>query len=400
MSEAALAGVKVLEYAEMVSGPYCTKLLADLGAEVIKIEKPGAGDEARRRGPFLNDIPHPERSGLFLYLNTSKLGITLNLETPTGKRVFTELVKDADILVEDTAPDTMERLGLGYDTLSGINPSLIMTSITPFGQTGPYRGYKAHHLNTYQISGQAQFSYAEKRSLDQAPVKGGGYVGDYDAGLSGAVATMTALYGRGLSGVGQHIDVSKEEALISLDRVDIGAFANDREAASRRRGMLGGLMPCKDGYVVIVAPQQHQWEALVKLMGNPEWALGEKCQDEFARSQNAPELQPLIEEWMLRHTRDEIYHRGQSFSCPVGPVNSAADVFNSPQIKERGFFVELEHPETGRLIYPSAAYKFSETPWRVSRAAPCLSEHNQEVYCRRLGYTSEELASMMASGVI
>ena len=399
--EQALAGVRVLEYCEMVSGPYCAKLLADLGAETIKIEKPEIGDEARRRGPFLNDIPHLERSGLFLYLNTNKLGITLNLETPTGKKVFTELVSDTDILIEDTTPGTMERLGLGYETLKEVNPSLIMTSITPYGQTGPYREYKAHHLNTYHISGQAHFSYTNTMHPDQPPVKGGGYVGDYDAGLSGAVVTMAALYKRNLSGVGQHIDVSKEEALISLDRVDIDTFANEGAAATRnRRGMLGGLMPCKDGYVVIVAPQQHQWKALVELMGNPEWAQGEKCKDEFTRAENAAELQPLIEEWMRQHTREEIYHRGQSFSCPVGPINSAADVFNSPQIKEREFFVEIDHPEAGRLSYPSVSYKFSETPWQASRAAPLLGEHNQKVYCSRLGYTEEKLAEMKASGII
>ena len=399
--EQALSGVKVLEYCELVSGPYCAKLLGDLGPEVIKIEKPRLGDEARRRGPFLNDIPHPERSGLFLYLNTNKLGITLDLESSTGKRVFNELVKDTDILIEDTTPGTMEQLGLGYETLAEVNPAIIVTSITPYGQTGPYRGYKARHLNIYHISGQARFSYTEKRDSKQAPVKGGGYVGDYDAGLSGAVATIAALYKRNLSGTGQHIDVSKEEALISLDRVDIGAFTNEGAAAAgRRRGMLGGLMRCKDGYVVVLAPQQHQWEALVKMMGNPEWALGEKCKDEFARSDNRDELQPLIEDWIMQHTRNEIYHRGQSFGSPVAPVNSAADVFNSPQMKERGFFVEIEHPEAGKLSYPSASYKLSETPWTSRRAAPLLGEHNKEVFGERLGYNGKELDDMKASGVI
>jgi crotonobetainyl-CoA:carnitine CoA-transferase CaiB-like acyl-CoA transferase len=402
MVEAALAGVKVLEYCEMVSGPYCAKLLADLGAEVIKIEKPGIGDEARRRGPFLNNIGHPERSGLFLYLNTSKRGITLNPETQTGKKLFKELVKGVDILVEDTTPGTMERLGLGYETLKEINPSLIMTSVTPYGQTGPYRGYKARHLNIYHVSGQAHFSYNVERLPGQPPVQGGGYIGDYDAGLSAGVATLAALYRRGFNGIGQHIDISREEALTSLDRVDIGAFANEGADTSkrRRRGMLGGVMPCRDGYVVIAAAQQQQWEGLVKLMGSPDWAKGEKCKDEFARSDNAAELQPLIEEWMLQHTKEEIYHGGQKFGCPAGPVNSAAGVFNSPQIKARGFFVEIDHPEAGKLSYPSASYKFSETPWQASRAAPLLGEHNREVYCQHLGYTEKQLAKMKGTGVI
>jgi len=136
------------------------------------------------------------------------------------------------------------------------------------------------------------------------------------------------------------------------------------------------------------------------MMGNPEWAQGEKCKDEFTRAENASELQPLVEEWMLQHTKDEIYHFGQSFSCPVAPVNSSADVFNSPQVKERSFFVDIEHPEAGKLSYPSASYKFSETPWQVNRAAPLLGEHNQEIYCERLGYTEEKLAGMKVSGII
>ena len=400
MTETALGGVKVLEYCELISGPYCTKLLADLGAEVIKIEKPTTGDEARRRGPFPNDIRHPERSGLFLYLNTNKLGITLNPETPTGKKIFTELVRGADILVEDTAPGTMERLGLGYDILRGANPSIIMTSITPYGQTGRYRGYKAHHLNVYHMSGQAHFAHMMKLNEDQAPVKGGGYVGDYDAGISGAVAIMAALYKRNLSGVGQQIDISKQEALISLDRVDLGYILNSSMVDITGMRMVGGLMPCKDGYVVVVAPLQHQWEALVNLIGNPEWAQGEKCRDEFIRAENAPEIQPLIEEWMLKHTKEEIYHRGQDFGCPIGPVNTAEDVFSSPQVKERGFFVDIEHPEAGKVSYPSGAYRFSETPWQVKRAAPLLGENNEEIYRKRLGYSNEDIAEMKAESII
>ena len=400
MTETALDGVKVMEYCELISGPYCAKLLADLGAEVIKIEKPTTGDEARRKRPFPNDIPHPERSGLFLYLNTNKLGITLNPETPTGKKIFIELVRDADILIEDTAPDTMERLGLGYETLREANPSIIMTSITPYGQTGRYRGYKAHHLNVYHMSGQAHFAHMMKSRADQAPVKSGGYVGDYDAGISGAVATMAALYKRNLSGIGQQIDISRQEAMISLDRVDMGNLINNTTVNNAGGRMVGGLMPCKDGYVVVVAPLQHQWEALVRLMGNPEWAQGEKCRDEFTRAENAPEIQSLIEEWMLEHTKEEIYHRGQEYGCPIGPVNSAEDVFTSPQMKEREFFVDIEHAETGKVSYPSVSYKFSETPWRVNRAAPLLGAHNEEIYGGRLGYSNDDITAMKTESII
>jgi len=379
MAQVALGGVRVLEYCEMVCGPYCTKLLADLGAEVVKVERPGTGDRARSRGPFLNDTPHPERSGLFLYLNTNKLGVTVDPATDAGRAAFLERVGRADVLVEDTAPGTMTGLGLGCESLWEVNPRLIVTSVTGFGQTGPYRDYKGHHLNIYHASGQAQFSYTEKRGRDTPPVKGGGMVGDYDAGLSAAVATLAALYRRGTDGAGQHIDVSRQEALISLDRVDISNFANDPNAGARRRGMLGGLMPCKDGHVVVVAPQQHQWEALVQLLGDPEWAHDEKCRDEWSRAENATELQPRIEEWMRQHTKQEIYHRGQSYGCPVAPVNSSADVYNSAQQKYRRFFVEIDHPEAGTFDYPSAPYRLSETPWRVQRPAPLLGEHDASI---------------------
>jgi len=398
--EQALSGVKVLEYSSFVSGPYCGKLLADLGAEVIKIEEPDIGDVARHRGPFPGDVPDPEQSSLFLYLNTSKLGTTLNLKSTAGKKVFTELVKNADVLIEDTPPSTMEDLGLGYDVLKDVNPSLIMTSITPYGQTGPYRGYKAHHLNIYHSSGQARFSYSLSQDSGLPPVKGGGFLGDYDAGLSGAVATLAALFKRILGGPGQHIDISRQEALVSLDRIDIGSFTNDTSMVERRRGMLGGLMRCKDGYVVVLAPQQHQWEAMMNMMGNPEWSKGEKCRDEFARSEHAGELQPLINEWILQRTKNEIYHLGQSFGCPAAPVNSIADVFKSPQMKEREFFADIVHPRAGSLSYPSASYKLSETPWQANRPAPLLGEHNPEIYCGRLSLSEKKLAEMKTSGVI
>jgi len=400
MEQSALTGIKVLEYSEMVSGPYCAKLLADLGAEVIKIEKPDCGDKARQRGPFLNGISHPERSGLFLYLNTNKHSVTLDPAKKEGKLLFLELVRWADVLIEDTTPGTMKSLGIGYDVLCETNPSIIVTSITPFGQTGPYSEYKAHHLNIYHASGQASFSYTEKPGGNKPPVKGGGFVGDYDAGLSGAVATMAALYNSAPGGVGQHIDVSKQENLISLDRVDISNYANDPDAQARRRGMLGGMMPCKDGYVMVVAPQQHQWEGLVKLLGDPEWAHSDKCSDEQTRSENHAELQPLIEEWMLQHNKQEIYHLGQSFSCPVAPINSAADVYNSPQEKHREFFTEAEHPEAGKLSYPGGPYKFSETPWQLNKTAPLLGEDNDDVFREQLGHSEEELNQMKKQGAI
>lgn len=399
MSGRALEGLRVLEWARMISGPYCGKLLADLGAEVIKIEEP-AGDPARRRGPFPGDVPHPGRSGLFLYLNTNKLGITLNLETAKGRELFRGLAERADVLIEDGPPGTMAELGLDYESLSANNPGLIVTSITPYGQTGPYRDCKGYHLNLYHASGHSSFVYiAPERAGREPPVVGGGHIGEYDAGLTAAVATMAAVLGRLDSGEGQHVDISAFDALVGLERVEVAHFANDPEPR-KWPGMVGGLVRCKDGHVVIIAAQDHQWRSLVEVMGGPEWAQGEECRDEIARSQHRDEIQPRVEAWMAEHTRDEIYRQGQRHGVPVGPVWTAAEIMAWEQARERGFFVEADHPEAGRLTYPAASYRLSETPWRIERPAPLLGQHNEEVYCGRLGVGREELARLAAAGVV
>ncbi len=402
MAKAILEGVKVLEYAQMVSGPYCSKLLADLGAEVIKIEETSVGDEARRRGPFLNDIPHPERSGLFLYLNTNKMGITLNLHSTAGREIFNELLKDTDILVEDNPPRTMKELGLDYEMLAEINPGLIMTSITPFGQTGPYRDYKAYHINCYHGSGLATIIADIMPEEVPRPLKPGGYLGDYDCGLSAALATLGALYSRLFSGMGQHIDISKQESLITLERVEIGRQGNEGGTLSTvmLRGTVGGLQRCKDGYVVIVIPMEHQWQALAELMGRPEWTKDEKYRDEFTRAQHAQELNAHVAQWMAEHTRDEIYHRAQALSCPIGAVVTAEDLVQSEQLKARGFFAHVDHPEMGKVKLPTTPYRFSKTPYRLERPAPLLGQHNEDIYCHRLGLEREEMVRMRAAGII
>jgi crotonobetainyl-CoA:carnitine CoA-transferase CaiB-like acyl-CoA transferase len=382
----------------MVAAPYCSKLLADLGADVVKVEEPEGGDPARRRGPFPHDLPHPERSGLFLYLNTSKRGVTLGLGTETGRGIFRELVSTVDILVEDRTPGELEEMGLGYSQLSRLNPRLIVTSITPFGQSGPYRGYRSHHLNLYHGSGHSSMFYVPEGSKDRAPPKGGGYIGEYDGGLTAAVGTLAAVVGRMVTGRGQHIDVSKQEAMMCLERVDIGRMTNDPDPKPWRR-MMGGLTKAKDGYFVVTPVQNHQWRGFVRAMGDPDWANAEWCQDEIKRMEHRGEIQPRIEEWAAGLTRDEIYRRAQAEGSPTGPVRNVAEVAASEQAQARGFFTELEHVEAGRHTYPTAPYRFSKTPWQGG-PAPLLGEHNEEVYCDRLGYSQQALARLRADGVI
>ena len=403
LHERALDGVTILEYCSLVSGPYCTKTMADLGAEVIKIEQPIDGDPARQMPPFPEDKPHPEKSGLFLYLNTNKQGITLDPQTPEGKQIFLDLVKSVDILVEDHPPGEMERVGLGYDDLRAINKGLIVTSITPFGLTGPYRDYKGRALNMSHASGQAYLLPLLSPHSDRPPVKAGGNTSDYDPGLVSVVAVLAALYWKGISGQGQHIDISKQEALISMQRVESVTYANDQIVMTRtgnKTRMPGGVLPCKDGHIVIITPEEHQWNALMTLIGNPGWSKEPWCRDREARAQHADDINELLIEWTTQHTMEEIFRKGQALSCPVSPCKSAEDLMNSEQLNVRDFFEEVTHPFLGPLKIPTSASRFAESPWQFERPAPLLGESNEEIYCGRLGYKKEELEILKTKGVI
>jgi crotonobetainyl-CoA:carnitine CoA-transferase CaiB-like acyl-CoA transferase len=393
-----LAGLSVLEIGHMVAAPYCAKLLADLGADVIKIERPGTGDPARRRSPFPGDRPHAERSGLFLYLNTSKRSITLDLATQGGRRIFLRLLDGADALVEDYAPGELARLGLDPAELAARNPRLVHTSVTPFGSSGPHRDFRTHHLNVFHASPHTTFSYAPEQAAKRAPPKAGRYLAEYDAGLTAALGTLAAVLGARASGRGQRVEVSKQEALLCLERVDIGRQINTPKPPPWR-GSLGGLLRAKDGYVMVTPVQDHQWQGLVRAMGSPEWAKSEWCRGEVERQANRDRIQPLIDEWARTLSRDEIYHRLQAEGTPAGPVWTVAEVRAWPQERAREFFVAIDHPEAGEQTYPSIPYRFGGRGWSGARA-PLLGEHNEQVYCAGLGYSRADLAFLNAAGVI
>jgi CoA:oxalate CoA-transferase len=386
----------------MVAGPYCTKLLADLGADVIKIEQPGVGDEARSRGPFLNDIPHSERSGLFFYLNTNKLGITLNLGFAKGRDIFKEIIKKADVLVEDRDPGTLDSIGLGYVVLNGLNPRLVMTSITAFGQSGPYMNYKAYPLNSFHSCGEGYVTPAQNPFPERPPLKQGKYLGEYEVGIHAALATLGALFYQRVTGLGQSIDISKQEALIAMSTAELSFYPNLGVIPTRgtRGYTVGGIMPCKDGFVEICLYSEQDWEGLVKLMGEPEWTKEEEYKDTSSRADHSSEVQQLLTDWLMQHTMEEIYQQGQKLRVPIGAYYTPKDLLNSTHLKSRGFFAEIEHSELGRITCPTAPYRFSKTPWHAERPAPLLGEHNETVYHKRLGYSKEDLAMMKGLGII
>ncbi len=396
--------IKVVELCNFVAGPFCAKLFADFDAEVIKIEQPGVGDTSRKRGPFPNDEPNPEASGTFLYLNTNKKGITLDVETSDGKDIFKKLIAQADILIEDKAPGEMQRLGLDYDTLKEINPRLIMTSITPYGQTGPYRNYKSYPLNTYHASGQGYFLPMNSRSLDREPVRGPGFLGEADCGLSAAIATLGALYWRDKNGgTGQHIDVATQHAMMHLERSQLRRYL-DTGVSPNRTGMgrlLETLLKGKDDrYVIVVLSSEKQWQGVFRAMGEPEWGTQEPFNSQAGRQANFDALHDRLQAWADNHTAEEIFHMVQGQGSASAPAYTAEQFFNSPQIQAHGYIIDVDHPGAGTLKQPGWPYLFSSTDWRPTKGAPVLGQDNEEVLCERLGYTKNDLLKLKQAGVI
>jgi crotonobetainyl-CoA:carnitine CoA-transferase CaiB-like acyl-CoA transferase len=403
MSEQALGHLKVVELCSLVSGPYCGKLMSDLGAEVIKIEAPGTGDEARRKEPFVNDQPHHELSGLFLHLNSNKLGITLDVTTETGKGILKDIIAQADVFIEDHPPGEMRELGLTYEDLEPSNPRLVMTSITPYGQTGSYSDYKAYELNSCHAGGEGYLLPYHSGDSSREPVKPGGIVGDSSCGLSAGLATLSATYLAAVTGVGQHIDVSKQDILMSLVQTHICSYPNRGEVDSRlREGFLTVLpMKCQDGYIDITMVNDREWNSFVEAMGNPSWANDERFASWAGRHWWAQTLiNPKVEEWVSQFKKDDLFRKLQAVGVSAVPVATAEDLAQSPQMTARGFITEIDHPEAGRVRYPASAYHLSQTPSRAERPAPLLGEHNEMVYCQRLGFSRQKLAKLAEAGVI
>ncbi|MBL7119206.1 MAG: CoA transferase [Dehalococcoidia bacterium] len=407
MGDKALAGLKVLEWASFIAGPYCGKLFADMGAEVIKIERPGVGDEARQRGPFPDHIPHPEKSGLFLYLNSNKLGITLDVETATGQKILKELLKTADILIEDHTPAAMEKLGLDYPNVQKVNPALVMVSITAFGQTGPYKDYKGYAINSSALGGQSVCAGEPGREPLTPPL----CLGHYQSGAAGATAAMAALFARESSGKGQQVDISEAQVWATLHT---GNQETSFIMHSMKRMRWGHrtpgvypytILPCKDGFMSMIAIQGYQWKRFLELIGDgkvPEWYASEpRFQDRRELSlKYADEMDGLLAPWLMSHTKQQIYELCLEKRVPFAPVKNMAEVVNDSHLKTREYFVEADHPTAGTLKYPGAPGKFSETPWAIESPAPLLGQHNEEIYCERLGYGKEELAELRTGGII
>jgi benzylsuccinate CoA-transferase BbsE subunit len=394
-----LNGLQVLDLADEKAS-FCSKLLADLGARVIKIERPG-GDPSREIGPFLKESQSPKKSLFFFHNNTNKLGITLNLEHEDGKEIFLKLLQRADILVETFPPDYL-RQGLGFEFLCPVNTGLIHVSVTGFGKNGPRSQHKSCDLVASAFSGQMYVT----GSPSTAPLKPFGHQSYYSASLFGAVSILLALRKRNRTGKGEHIDISLQEAAIStLDHVMVRYFF-ENTIAKRQGGAYGNysfcILPCKDGHILL-APFQ-QWETLIEWMDNEGMAedlRDKEYREEGHRASRINHILQVLEQWTRTHTVQELFESGQLMRFPWAPIQPLKEVLNNPQLKARGFFIEVEHPELRRSIsYPGSPYKSSNSSTGRWKRAPLIGEDNVRIYQGELGLSDEELRRLSSLGVI
>ena len=399
---APLAGVRVLDLTRRIAGPYCTKLMADYGADVIKIEQPGIGDPSRRLQPFFHDTPDAEGSLHFLYLNTSKRGITLDLQSDRGREIVLALAAKADVVVENFRPGVMESFGLGWEALHALNPRLVLTSVSNFGQTGPYRDLPASELVEYAMSGIMTISGREDRS----PLKHGLSQGQYDAGAYAAWVTAMMMFWQAQGEPGQWVDISILEVLSSTLVLNepyyawMGGIQGRRPAAGDGTGNgLSDIMPCADGYVILQHRASEPWSSMVELLEAPELD-DPRFETNDGRMLNADGLYEIIVKALANKKKHELFERAAKLHVLTGLVQDPSDLLACPQLNARGYWVDVDHPTTGTMTYPGAPVRMPGTSWRISRHAPLLGEHTEEVLTTELGIGKQELESLRAQHVI
>jgi len=396
----ALAGLRVLELGSLVAVPYCGKLLAALGADLVKIEPTGTGDPSRRRGPFPGDDPHLERSGTFLYLNTGKRSVTLDVEDPQGLEMLRQLASQADVIIHDSPPAFAATRGLTRESLGELNQALIVAAVTPFGSSGPNAEYAAHDVNVFHAGGEGNLlpnGLALDTFPDRAPIAAGAMMASYQGGLTAAVGVLGAVVAQWHNGGGQSVDSSMQEAQLAIgylpiQRLEAEGFVETRFSRFFR---VGGVLPAADGYVELLTLEPRQWEGLARLLGDPEWASADKFRNPAT---HGPEINRNLRQWTSRHTREWLYREGQAHGVPIAPYLTPAEVFVSPQQLARDFYVHIGHPEAGDYQYAGLPLRVGETAPGLSRS-PLLGEHNAEVF-GSIGYTPEDLTALARAGVV
>lgn len=403
MDRYALSSIRIVDFTWAWAGPYCTKLLVDMGAEVIKIETNKRPDIARWMPPFPEEIPGLNRSGRFNKRHRGKLSITIDLTTEAGIDLIKKIIGVSDVITENYSRRVMKKFGLEYEAVMEIKPNIVYISLSAFGTTGIYKDYVAYGPNQAAMSGLANLTGYR----DGPPISFGTALADPTAGLNGAVAVLAALYHRSRTGKGQHIDLSQTEMFTCLVGQPIMDYVMNGRVLSRDGNRDQIMAPhnfyrCKgeDKWVSIAIATDEEWQSFCSALGNPPWAKDEKFSDQLSRWQNQEELDRLVEAWTMDHTHYEVMDILQKVGVAAMPALNGEEICHNPQLRERGFLVEVDHPEIGKRLMPGVSMKLSETPGAIRGSAPLLGEHNHYVFGQLLGMSPKEILELEEAGVI
>lgn len=397
MNSGALEGVRVLDLTRVLAGPYSAQILADMGADVIKIERPLKGDDARGMGPFQND-----ESIYYITNNRNKKGITLNLKSPKGKQIFMDFVKKADVVMENYRPGTMEKLGLGYDVLKKVNPRIIYGCISGFGHSGRYTQRPGYDIIAQAMSG----IMSTTGWPETGPTRTGTPLGDVLAGLWATIGILGALQARNVTGKGQKVDI----ALVDSAVATMGNITMIYLTEGRLPQMIGNRyestypydsFACSDGHCVIGVANNKLWKIFCSVIGKNEIAESAKFRNVPDRVEHHAELKAIVEAWTRFHTVKEVVDSLLGAGVPAAPIYNVAQVTEDPHIAmDRNMFVEQEHPKAGKVKITGSPLKLSETPVDLTAPAPTLGQHNEEIYKEVLGFDAKQVAELKVEGVI
>jgi formyl-CoA transferase len=394
----ALSDLTVLDLTRVVAGPYAGSILGDLGADVIKIEIPGTGDDARAYGPYKN-----EESMYYANLNRNKRGITLNMKTAKGKALFLELVEKADIVIENFRPGVMEKLGLAYETLKEINDQIIYAAVSGFGSWGPYCQRPGYDILSQAMGGLMSVTGTH----DSGPTRAGNAMGDILGGMNMVIGVLAAVNARRLLGHGQKIDVALVDSVVASLENAYERYFDSGEVPVRNGNSYASIAPydayqASDGLVIIACGNQKLYEKLCTDVLDMQWMIAdERFLTVPLRVKNNEIQKHYIETWTTQHTVVEVTKIVLSHGIPAGPIYDVSQIVSDEHIvKAREMFVEIDHPVIGRMIVNGNPVKLMETPPEIRRPGPLLGQHNEEIYCGLLGHSPEELTQIKSEGVI
>lgn len=385
-----LEKIRVLDFTRVLAGPYCTMMLADMGAEVIKIEKPGHGDDTRHFGPFQN-----EESGYFIYLNRGKKSMALDLKNPHAIEAIKELVKQSDVVVENFRPGVMKKLGLDYESLKECNPGIIYASISGFGQYGPYSQRPAYDLVAQAMGGMTSIT----GHPENPPTRSGASLGDMSAALYAAYGIMAALFHRERTGEGQLIDVAMVDSIFALLESNVMRYTVDQIVPER----IGSRHPisspfdifkAKDGFVVIAVANDSLFNKLAAVMQQPELAEDPRFNTDPLRTKNETELKAIIETWLNSYSVEEAVKLVSEAGVPCSPILTIEDICEDEHTNAREMLIEVEHPVAGPIKIPGNPVKLSHTPAVIKEASPSLGEHTEAILKDVLKWDSARLQAL------